>query len=144
MDEFRNERVVWLSNLKPGPDEPLALSLLKYRMSEDRWPDETGNLVSSHLKNSKLHAPIIDLDINHAYVESTTEGHAHLYLPAMSKWRMYILLWGLRVGGVIEMGNFWWTIRRGGTFVRKPGVLKYPNERLRYSYGMFFKVKDKQ
>ena len=87
---------------------------------------------------------MLDIDVNHIYVESTTPGHAHLYLPPMKRWRMFIMLWGLRVAGVIEQGNFWWAIRRGGTFVRKPGIRKTDSEQLRYSYGMFFKIKEKK
>ncbi len=67
-----NERESWYSDLTPGPDEPLFWSLVKYRMSEDRWPDENGNLLSSKLKGSKLHAPIIDLDGFHRLVFSRT------------------------------------------------------------------------
>lgn len=141
-------RVEWVSDLKPGPDEPLALSLLKYRMDQDRWRTVEGvehmaNLTSSYLHGSKLHAPILDLDGAHLYVESTTEGHGHLYLPPMKRWKMFFILFALYVGGVIEMGNFWWSLRRGGTFVRLPGTPKPKSEQLRYSYGMFFKLKEK-
>jgi hypothetical protein len=138
------DRILWVSDLTPGPDEPLFLSLVKYRMGEDRipWPDsEQANLTSSYLRGSKLHAPILDLDGEHMYVESTTEGHGHLYLPPMRRWKMYLILFALYVGGVIEMGNFWWSVRRGGTFVRRPGFPKPESENLRYSYGMFFKLK---
>lgn len=141
-------RVEWYADLRPGPDEPLFLSLLKYRLDQDRWPvvegvEHMANLTSSHVRGSKLHAPILDLDGAHVYVESTTPGHAHLYLPPMRRWKMYLILWALYVGGVIEMGNFWWSLRRGGTFVRKPGVPKSEAEQIRYSYGMFFKLKEK-
>lgn len=127
-------------------DEPMALSLLKYRQYEDRQPsDVDANVVSSHLPNGK-HAPILDLDFPHTYVPSTTPGHAHLYLNVpISRWRMIILLWGLYVGGVIEFGNFWWSLRRGGTFVRRKGVEKTAEEAaVTYTYGMFFKLRGKR
>lgn len=144
-----NERVLWYSDLRPGDDEPLALSLIRYRMDADRWRVADGheheaNLVSSHLRGSKLHAPILDLDGEHLYVESTTEGHGHLYLPPMRRWKMFFILFALCVGGVIEMGNFWWSLRRGGTFVRRPGTRKPESEQLRYSYGMFFRLGKKK
>lgn len=140
------DRVEWAADLTPGPDEPLFLSLIKYRMSQDRWRvvegvEHEAVLTSSYLHGSKLHAPILDLDGAHMYVESTTEGHGHLYLPPMRRWKMYLILFALYVGGVIEMGNFWWSVRRGGTFVRRPGIQKPESENLRYSYGMFFKLK---
>lgn len=140
-------RIEWLADLSPGPDEPLFLSLVKYRMRYDRRPvlglTDPPNLTSSYLYGSKLHAPILDLDGAHLYVESTTEGHGHLYLPPMRRWKMFLILFALYVGGVLEMGNFWWSVRRGGTFVRKPNVKKPDAEQLRYSYGMFFKLKEK-
>lgn len=72
------DRVLWWSDLRPGADEPLAVSLLHYRMDADRWPVDEGhedeaNLTSSYLRGTKLHAPILDLDGEHLYVESTTE-----------------------------------------------------------------------
>ena len=143
------DRVLWWSDLRPGADEPLAVSLLHYRMDADRWPVDEGhedeaNLTSSYLRGTKLHAPILDLDGEHLYVESTTEGHGHLFLPPMRRWKMFFILFALYVGGVIEMGNFWWSLRRGGTFVRLPGIQKQESEQLRYSYGMFFKLKEKR
>lgn len=149
MSDSAADRVLWQADLTPGKDEPLFLSLLKYRMRKDRWPMYPGvehhaNLTSSYLHGSKLHAPILDLDGAHMYVQSTTEGHGHLYLPPMSRWKMFLILFALYVGGVIEMGNFWWSVRRGGTFVRLPHVPKSENENLRYSYGMFFKLREKR
>jgi hypothetical protein len=107
--------------------EPLWVSLVKYRAAKDRRsasPDEA-NLVSSHLEGSNLHAPIIDIDFPHRYVPSTTEDHAHLYLDVpIPRWRLAVLLVGLRVGRVTEVGFTWWSLRRGGTFVRPRGVSK--------------------
>ena len=125
-------------------DEPMFLSLVKYRHYEDRQPTEQdANVLSSHVPGTKLHAPIIDLDYPHEYVKSTTTGHGHLYLNVpISRWRLAILLWGLRVGRVIESGNFWWSLRRGGTFVRRRSVWKTAREAsVTYTYGMFFKLR---
>jgi hypothetical protein len=127
-------------------DEPMILSLLRYRQYEDRRPsDADANVVSSHVLGSAKHAPIIDLDYAHQYRPSTTPGHGHLYLNRpISRWRLWVLLWGLYVGGVIEKGNFWWSLRRGGTFVRRVGVKKTAAEaKVEYSYGMFFKLRGK-
>lgn len=107
-------------------DEPLAVSLLRYRADRDREPcdGDGANLVSSHLPDGR-HAPVIDLDVPHSYAPSSTPGHAHLYLDVpMPRWRMWALLAGLRASGVIEPGFFWWSLRRGGTFVRPEGVRK--------------------
>lgn len=141
MADREPERLIWRADLRAGKDEPLFLALIKYRMKKDRWPDPNGNVVSSYLKDSKLHAPALDLDGAHFHIDSSTPGHAHLYLPPMKRWRMFVMLWGLRVGGVIEQGNFWWTLRRGGTFVRRPGIRKMEGEHIPYTYGMFFKIR---
>ncbi len=79
-------------------DEPMILSLLKYRQYEDRQPsDVDANVVSSHLVGSHKHAPILDLDFPHVYVPSTTDGHAHLTLyqkePASRIARLIHRMW---------------------------------------------------
>ncbi len=127
-------------------DEPMLWSMLKYRQYEDRKPSEVdANVVSSHLTDSRLHKPIIDLDFPHTYVSSTTSGHAHLYLNVpVSRWRLFFMLWGLYVGGAIEKGYFLWSLRRGGTFVRRPGVVKTAEEaQVSYTYGFLFKLRRK-
>lgn len=128
-------------------DEPMYKSLLRYRQYEDRQPtDEDANVWSSHIVGSKLHAPILDLDFPHEYVPSTTEGHGHLYLNVpVKRWRMMVMLWGLYVGGAIEYGHLVWSLRRGGTFMRLPEVKKTEQEAaVKYTYGMFFKIREKK
>lgn len=139
------ERIRWKADFLNIVDEPMAASLIKYRMRKDRHPDPDGNLVSSHLYGSKLHAPIIDLDFPHEYVRSSTDLHGHLYINVpMSRIRMFVMLAALRIAGVIEPGFFWWSLRRGATFVRPPGVEKTEWETTHYTYGMFFKLRRKR
>ena len=125
-------------------DEPMALSLIKYRAEDDRSPstEEDHNLISSHIPGTRLHAPILDLDFPHHYEPSTQPGHGHLYLDGpISRWKMTVLLWALYQAGVIEQGYFLWSLRRGGTFVRRPGVLKSTDqEKVVYTHGMFRKL----
>jgi len=125
-------------------DEPLLFALLKYKAGEDREPAEGDDwdLVSSRLPDGK-HALILDLDFDHAYVDTSTPGHSHLYLNTpISWWRAAILLWALRVAKVIESGFFWWSLRRGATFARRPGHGKNPAEQSsHYSYGFLFKLR---
>lgn len=96
-----------------------------------------------------LHLPVLDLDrpytqtdalqIDYLFadfadgrassdvvvVPSTTEGHCHLYLQFKVPERRYLAtLMYLAVFGVIEPGYATASIRRGGTFVRLPGVKK--------------------
>lgn len=109
-------------------DEPFVVSLWKYRKERDRVPvgPGEGNLVSSEVAGRPgRHGPVIDLDFPHRYVGSSTAGHGHLYLDVeTSRWRMLVLLVGLRLTGNIERGFFWWSVRRGATFVRPEGVRK--------------------
>jgi hypothetical protein len=122
------ERKTWRGySLNYIANEHFVLSLLKYRASRDRVSatNELANIESSHVVGSSLHAPIIDLDQPHSYVSSSTPGHGHLYLNVpTTRARMFLLLLGLRATGNLERGTFWWSIRRGATFVRPPGVYK--------------------
>lgn len=125
-------------------DEPMFMSLVKYRAEEDRREavGDDYNLVSSHVPGTRKHAPIIDLDFRHRYIRSTNEGHGHLYLDVpISRWRWLALMVGLYLGGAIEQGYFWWSLRRGGNFVRRPGVKKESSsEKVVYTHGMFRKL----
>jgi hypothetical protein len=140
------DRQTWHVDHLEFVDERLISALVKYRQYEDRQPTaQDANVVSSHIIGTSKHAPILDLDFPHRYVPSTTPGHAHLYLDVpISRWRLFILLWGLYVGGVIEKGTFYWSLRRGGTFMRREGVKKTAEEAaVTYSYGLFFKLRRK-
>lgn len=129
-------------------DEPMVVSMLRYRQYADRQPsDVDANVVSSNVVGKRgKHAAIIDLDFPHEYVPSTTTGHAHLYLNVeISYWRWFILNLGLYLGGVIEKGYFLWSLRRGGNFVRRRGVHKTTaEENVRYSYGFFFRLRKRK
>lgn len=86
------------------------------------------------------------IEVPHQYVESTHSGHGHLYIDVpMSKWRWLLLMARLYRAGVIELGYFVWSIRRGGNFVRLPGVEKMPGrESGNYTYGWLFKLRNKR
>jgi hypothetical protein len=129
-------------------DEPLLVSLVKYVQAKDRHrtPPGDGNLISSK-SVSGLQMPVIDLDGPHLYLPSSTSGHAHLYLNVeIPRWRWWVLMWGLYMGKVIDLGYFVWSLRRGANFVRAPGVAKTEAERKRQEtpakFGWVFPVKD--
>jgi hypothetical protein len=128
-------RTFWRGHrLNHVASEPLLVSLLKYRAARDRdrvQPAYLGraNLVSS-LTESGRQAPIIDLDVPHHYVKTETPGHAHLYLNyEIPRWRWLALMIGLRLGGALEVGTFWWSLRRGANFVRPAGHRKTEAEK---------------
>jgi hypothetical protein len=144
------DRTYWLAKDFIIKDEPLMKSLLEYRQRENRFPvvdtDEQlePNLISSITRDGKQ-MPILDLDFPHHIEPSTTPGHSHLYLDVkMSKLQWAILMWALYNAGVVELGFFVWSIRRGGNFVRIPGTSKGtdPRENTKPRYGWFFKLRE--
>ena len=150
-----SNRTFWYAPDLGIEDEPLAVSLIKYRQHKNRvkislLPPARGeeaatpNLVSSITDDGKQ-LPIIDLDFNHSHVESSSDGHSHLYLNVpISKARWTCLMWGLYLSKQIELGFFVWSLRRGGNFVRIPGTKKQEGTESTYSrYGWFFKLKKK-
>lgn len=137
-----SKRTFWKANDLSIADEPLALSLLKYNLKKDRQEDPMGNLVSSRTDDGKQ-MPILDLDFPHKIIPSTHDGHSHLYLDVpISRLRWTVLMCALYYAGVIEMGFFVWSIRRGGNFVRSPYIPKRSGSESVYpTYGWFFKRK---
>jgi hypothetical protein len=82
-------------------------------------------LVSSEVVGSDKHAPALDIDVPAFLVPSSTPGHSHLYIDLeMPWWRYRIMLWALKVAGVIEPGYYRASVQRKGTHLRKPGVKK--------------------
>lgn len=71
------------------------------------------------------HAPVIDLDIPHVWVPSSTAGHGHLYLDHVLSWGRYLrLLEALADAGVVERGYVSASEARGYTAVRLPWIKK--------------------
>ena len=89
-------------------------------------PAVRAQLVTSLMRHEKgRHAPVLDLDVPHELVPSSTPGHAHLYLDVpMSWWRYKRLLKALARAGVIEKGFVKASIARGHTDVRVPWLKK--------------------
>lgn len=88
------------------------------RVPADRRDAE---VVSSELVDSKLHAPVLDIDFPAVLLPSSTLGHYHLYLNKPMTWRQYKrLLKALAKANVIEKGYAKASIRRRHTAVRVP------------------------
>lgn len=86
-------------------------------------PDEA-NIVTSLLPNGQ-HAPVLDLDIPHTLVPSSTPGHSHLYLDVALPWQEYTtLLKALMVAGIIQEGFYLGALARGHSDARLPWVKK--------------------
>lgn len=143
-----DDRVYWYAPDLGMKDEPLVKSLVEYRLYEDRQPVRMAcdndprpiNLVSSRTWDGRQ-MPILDLDFDHLVVESTSEGHHHLFINVpMSQLKWAVLMLVLWWAGVLEMGNVVWSLRRGANFVRVPGLTKSEEEAAKPSYGWFKKL----
>lgn len=90
----------------------------------ERCGIDEAELVSSELANG-AHAPVLDIDVPHALVPSSTPGHSHLYLDVPMKWRQYKkLLRAMAKAGVIEKGYMKASISRGHSAARVPWLKK--------------------
>lgn len=71
------------------------------------------------------HRVLMDIDVPHAYVPSTTQGHAHLIFDVDIPWDKYLhLLKVLADCGVIEPGYYKAAKARGEAWLRTPWTAK--------------------
>jgi hypothetical protein len=95
---------------------------------EDLASPGDANLVSSIVykdENVTIHTPLIDLDVEHFYVKSSTEGHAHLCINTQIDHEAYgELLRALHKCGIIGKGILLQYERDGQTNLRLPGIKK--------------------
>lgn len=94
-------------------------------------PIASADLVSSHVAGTKdMHAPCLDIDYAAELLPSSTQGHYHLFLNRQMPWRRYKkLLKALRKADIIEEGYYKMSMKRRGTFLRVPEVLKTSSSR---------------
>lgn len=99
------------------------------KMGTDSPP--SADLTSANIVTSEaaalpgVHRPVLDIDINHVYVPSSTEGHGHLYLNLdvdHAKWEQ--LMTTLYECGIIQEGYYQASLNRGYSAVRVPWVKK--------------------
>lgn len=93
-------------------------------------PAVQAQLVTSMMRHRKgYHAPILDLDIPHELISSSTPGHSHLYLDVEVPWWKYkVLLRVLAWVGILEKNYVKVSILRGHTDVRVPWLKKGDEE----------------
>lgn len=106
-----------------------------------RVPLAEANLVASTLQGEPgKHMPVIDLDVPHYYVPSSTEGHGHLYIDTRMSWRKYErILRALAEADVLGWAEYVRALDRGATFARLPGTVRSPRGP-RMDTGDFVKV----
>jgi hypothetical protein len=82
------------------------------------------NALSSKTKSGH-HKVLLDLDVEHYYVPSSTEGHGHLYINVdLSTAQYNVLLFTLQHLGIIQKGFAFLSIKRGFAALRFPWVKK--------------------
>lgn len=96
-----------------------------YSWTDRKKVDEQhSNSVSSLLEDGR-HAPAIDLDLPCRLLPSSTKGNFHLYIDQPTSWFRYrVLLWAMYKAGFVQKGFYKLSVKRGATFLRKPGVKK--------------------
>lgn len=86
--------------------------------SRQRSTAYDANLLSSEIGDG-LHAPLVDLDFPCRLWPSRTPGHYHLFIDKpMPWWKYRLILWSLKVAGVIEPGYYRASVARRAGFVR--------------------------
>ena len=73
----------------------------------------------------RMHFPLLDLDVAHCYIPSSTPGHAHLILATPVCWHDYVEL--LRIMdkcGILQHGYVEASLKRGETWIRAPWTKK--------------------
>jgi len=95
--------------------------------NEVRTPTDAAesHVISSEIYGSKMHKPVIDIDVPIRVYPSSTLGHFHLYIDhEMTWWQYRRLLRALVRAGLVEKGYAEVSGKRGGTHVRLPWVKK--------------------
>lgn len=108
--------------------EKVTIDLAKRRARKGnlRFVDPgQGNLISSMVAPDK-HRPVIDLDMPHVYVPSTTPGHGHLYINnvVLDDMQHYLLIQTLVQLGIIGQGSRVQLDAHGLSLTRPPHVKK--------------------
>lgn len=88
---------------------------------------DTANLVTSRFKGRGIetHALLLDLDVPHTYIPSSTEGHGHLLIDVqLGKRQWENVMRQLATNGIIEQGYASASIAKGYAALRLPWVKK--------------------
>jgi hypothetical protein len=89
-------------------------------------PYYAANLVGSATDlEENGHLPCFDLDLPAHLEPSSTPGHFHLYINKVVSWEKYVnLLHAMCEAGLVSEKYVEMSVKRGQTFVRRPGVYK--------------------
>lgn len=125
----KSDRIAMKQDLLPEGDSG-DISEKAFRANKEKYnlrivPEEEANLISSLSGSGMYHYPIIDLDVPHVYVPSSTNGHGHLYLNVAMRYSDYeTLLVILERYGIVGQGSVDQLRACGVSLARKPDVKK--------------------
>ena len=89
----------------------------------DAWDDRIQRTELE--KRDGKHRVLLDLDVPHVYVPSTTDGHGHLVIDVPQDWtNLCKLLQLLGDMHILQYGSVDATFSRGETWLRTPGTKK--------------------
>jgi hypothetical protein len=113
------KRLLWYKKRLFSSADPKDDGISPVPATEDK-----ANLVSS-LTDKGMHMPVIDIDYSAELLPSSTPGHFHLYLNKAVPWSDYKkVLLALYEAHLIQKGYYDWSIERGMSMLRRPGVKK--------------------
>lgn len=108
---------------EPHEEITLVTSMMPPWLKHQRW-DENG-YHEERGPEGEYHMPALDLDVEHAYWESTTPGHGALLLNVPMAWEDYLRLIDLLEElGIIQYGFAEATRQRGYSALRTPWTKK--------------------
>ena len=91
---------------------------------ENTWDDRTAKVLAPNKTHGK-HRVLLDLDVPHVYIPSSTEGHGHLVIDVPQDWEnLNKLLQLMGDMGILQYGYVDATKSRGESWLRAPGVSK--------------------
>jgi hypothetical protein len=130
------DKLTWLVIKKRETGSSIPDYQVEEVESEPEYLEEA-NMISSLIPNTcglnflpgkcegGYHKVVLDLDVPHVVVPSSTPGHSHLYIDVDLKWEKYLkLLAALEDCGIIETGYFGVSMERRATHVRTPWTTK--------------------
>jgi len=109
------------------------------------WSREKADISEAEVVSSEMagrpgwHCPVLDLDVRHHLIPSSTDGHAHLYLEVPMTWRRYKRFLKIcEFVGILEKGYVKSSIKRRYSAVRVPWLKKlgYENQIVHFRHNL--------
>lgn len=94
-----------------------------------QWCNRVAHSLYQELSGDKKGKVKIMLTSPHTYVPSTTTGHGHLVITADKPKHEFVQIMSLlNLAGVIERGYLYFTVAKGYSAIRIPGIKKTNKE----------------